>query len=135
MLEGALSHADSRVRANAVESLDQLKSTKHLEQLLEMANRDEGRPRANAIGSLMNMRAGDALEALVRMLNDPRPKQRTSALWLVDQLGLTDVARHVAEMSITDPDREVKTRAGGVIHHLIDAMRTGTDHAKEAKAG
>jgi HEAT repeat protein len=135
VLEGALEHADSRVRANAVESLDQLKSSQHLKQLLEMANRDEGRPRANAIKSLMNMRAGDALEALVRMLNDPRPKQRTSALWLVDQLGLTDVARHVAEMSITDPDREVKSRAGGVIHHLIDAMRTGTEKSKEAKAG
>ncbi|MCX5661107.1 MAG: HEAT repeat domain-containing protein [Planctomycetota bacterium] len=133
-IEGALNHHDSRVRANAVEALEQRQSTRHIKKLLAMAETDDNRPRANAIHALMQMRTSDALGALSRMLDDPQAPHRVSALWLVDQLGLVQVARHVAEMSITDPDRNVKQLANTVIHHLIDAMRLATEPHPPAPA-
>jgi hypothetical protein len=122
-LETALTHHDSRVRANAVEALEQIHATGHVAKLLAMAGREDNRPRANAIRALMEVRTGEALEALRQMLVDDRPKQRISGLWLVETLGVLNVARQVAEMSITDPNQQVKKRAGRVIHHLIEAGR------------
>lgn len=135
-IESALNHPDSRVRANAIEALEQRQSTRHVQKLLAMAETDDNRPRANAIHALMQMRTSDALGALARMLDDPHANHRVSALWLVDQLGIVQVARHVAEMSISDPDRNVKSLANTVIHHLIEAMRAAThDAGPGSKAG
>lgn len=123
-LEKALEHEDGRVRANAVEALEHLQSTRHVRRLVEMAHEEQqNRPRANAIRSLMKMRAGDALSALVKMLHDRRPAQRISALWVVEAMGLIEVAHQVAEMSITDSDPAVKTRADRVVHGLITVMK------------
>lgn len=118
-VEKALEHHDGRVRANAVEALNQHDLARHTDRLMQMAMSDENRPRANAINALMQMRTADALTALSRMLSDERPEHRTSALWLVQTLGLLEVARQVAEMSLADPDPSVKTRADVVVHQLI----------------
>ncbi len=118
-VEKALEHHDGRVRANAVEALNQHDLARHTDRLMQMASSDENRPRANAINALMQMRTADALTALGRMLSDERPEHRTSALWLVQTLGLLEVARQVAEMSLADPDPAVKTRADVVVHQLI----------------
>jgi hypothetical protein len=118
-VEKALEHHDGRVRANAVEALNQHDLARHTDRLMQMAMSDENRPRANAINALMQMRTADALTALGRMLSDERPEHRTSALWLVQTLGLLEVARQVAEMSLADPDPTVKTRADVVVHQLI----------------
>ncbi len=115
-------HPDSRVRANAVEALQQHKSVRHIDQLVAMAEQEDNRPRANAIQALLDLRTADALKALGMMLQDDRAMHRTSALWLVETAGLIQLARTVAEMSITDPDRSVKQRANRVIHEMIDAM-------------
>ncbi len=120
-IEAALTHTDARVRANAVEALAQAQSARHITQLMSMARSDVGRPRANAIKALLAMRAGEALSALTTMLDDHQPDQRISALWLVETLGLLDVARQVAEMSLTDPEPRVKARADRVITRLLAA--------------
>lgn len=122
-LKAALNHKDARVRANAVESLHALGQREHEERLLEMAEDDANRPRANAIGALMDMRTAEALASLIKMLADPRPSQRASALWLVDHMGLIEVARNVAELAVGDPDYEIKSRAAGVMHRMIDSLR------------
>ncbi len=121
-VEGTLNHTDSRVRANAVEALGQLQSTRHLRELVKMAKEDQGRPRANAIQAIMGLNTGAAFTALDSMLNDPHPAQRISALWVVEAMGLFELARHVAEMAVADPDGQVKQRADRVIHELIHAM-------------
>ncbi len=121
-LEAALRDADARVRANAVEALQQIHSTQHVRQLVEMAQRDDNRPRANAIKALLDMRAGDALAALTQMLADARAKHRRSALWLVETMGVVEVARHVAELAVADPEPAIKQRAQRVMHELIDAL-------------
>lgn len=133
VLEASLSHENSRVRANAIEALQQLNSTRHVHKIVRMARDETGRPRANAIRALMRMNAGDALAALVQMLNDPKPGQRISALWVVEAMGVLDVARQVAEMSITDSDVHVKERADLVVHNLIGLMKSGTGHQARAQ--
>jgi len=82
----------------------------------------------------MEMRTGEALTSLARMLAHPQSAQRTSALWLIDHLGLIDLSRHVAEMSITDRDDKVKRRAGEVIQHLIAVLRANTHHHDQGAA-
>lgn len=123
VIEVALEHEDDRVRANAVEALAQLNTGRHADLLVGMAgDREANRARANAIHALMQMRTGEALQALSRMLLDPRPEHRASALWLVEEMGVAEVARDVAEMSITEPDKAVRQKAGRVIQHIIDQM-------------
>lgn len=121
-LEDSLDHKDARVRANAVEALQQLQSTRHIDRLLHMADHEENRPRANAIAALMDMRTTDALGALSRMLSDHRSPHRNSALWLVEQAGLIEMARHVAELSVSDPDPKIKNRARETVQSLITLM-------------
>ncbi len=120
-LETALHHEDARVRANAIEALEHVKSVRHVQQLMSIARDDVGRPRANAIKALFAMRTRDALSALATMLQDTQPEHRLSALWLVETMGLLDVARQVAEMSLTDPEPRVKARADRVITRLLAA--------------
>lgn len=132
-LERLLDHEDSRVRANAVEALEQLQSHRHVDALLSMARHDDNRPRANAIAALMEMRTSDAMQSLARMLGDPRKEHRTSALWLVDAMGLIEVARSVAEMSISDSDPAIRQRAAGAIQNLMSLM-AGQGVAEQAEA-
>ena len=131
-LKDALVHADSRVRANAVEALHASNSTEHLPQLVQMARQDASRPRANAIGVLLERNVDEGLQLLLRMLADERPAQRASALWLIDHLELVQVARQVAETSISDADADVRRRARRVIQHLIAALSPAGEPTAEA---
>jgi len=128
-VEAALEHTDARVRANAVEALQQLRSIRHVHKLAQMAQDEHNRPRANAIHGLMEVNTVDALAALATMLHDKRPDHRISALWLVDAIGLIEVARHVAEMSVSDPQPSVRARANQVVQYLIQVM-DAPDHHK-----
>ncbi|MEX0743961.1 MAG: HEAT repeat domain-containing protein [Phycisphaeraceae bacterium] len=123
----ALDHEDSRVRANAVEAIEQLglaHEEQHLQRLMLMAEQEDNRPRANAIHALLPTRTGEALHALTRMLADGRSEHRASALWLVEHMGLLALARQVAEMSLRDPNEQIRGRADTVIHKLIDRLTT-----------
>lgn len=125
----ALDHDEPRIRANAVEAMSQTDAADHADRLMQMTTDSAQRPRANAIKALMQMQAQDALPALMRMLHDDRADHRVSALWLIDDLGLMQLAKQVAELSITDGDDRVKLRAGQVIQHLIkDLERQVAEH-------
>lgn len=123
-LEKAMRHADTRVRANAVEALGQVRTTRdldrHVERLTHMAEDEANRPRANAIGTMLGMKAGDALGALTRMLEDERPEHRISALWLVERMGVLEAARTVTELSATDPDPNVRRRAEKIAREMLE---------------
>jgi hypothetical protein len=127
VIEQALGHCDSRVRANAVEALVAIGAKEHLPRLWAMARGDDNRPRANAIAALLETNLNDALGMLMAMLGDPRASQRTSALWLVQAAGVLDMARHVAEMSLGDPDHDVRSRARSVIEVLLAMGVPATD--------
>lgn len=127
-LQLAIEHDDTRIRANAIEALDHTQAAANLDKLLDIAEETEQRPRANAIKTLLELRAKDALPSLTRMLGDNRAPHRISALWLIDELGILQLARLVAEMSLNDTDEQVKHRASRVIQHLIEDLdRDGHD--------
>ena len=125
-LASALEHKDDRVRANAVESIEKLDvvdQTYHeLQALLEGAG---NRSRANAIKALMRMPVGGALGALGRMLRDQKPEHRISALWVVEQMGLEQVAGRVAELAQADDDAEVRRRALKVFRLMAQQHEAG----------
>ncbi|MGB0766390.1 MAG: HEAT repeat domain-containing protein [Phycisphaeraceae bacterium] len=121
-LEHAMQHADTRIRANAIEAISHTQAADNLDKLLQMSQDPEQRPRANAIKALLELRAKDALPSLTRMLGDQRPEHRISALWLIDELGILQLARLVAEISLNDQDEKVKQRASRVIQHLIEDL-------------
>lgn len=125
-LQMAMEHEDTRIRANAIEAISNTQAASNLDKLLDIAQDTEQRPRANAIKALLELRAKDALPSLTRMLGDKRAKHRISALWLVDELGILQLARLVAEMSLNDEDDQVKNRANRVIQHLIEDLEHQT---------
>ena len=123
-ITAALKHRDSRVRANAVEALNDLvPTTRDQLELVAMAVHDDARPRANTIGLLFEHQCDHAAALLKKMLADARPASRISGLWLVRALGLTELAGTVAEMSLSDQDPPVRERAQGVLDRLIALMR------------
>lgn len=118
----ALGHPNDRVRANAIEALGRAAAGRHVPQLQAMADREHNRARANAIGVLVEVEEERAVDRLRRMLRDPGPMQRVSALWLVERLGMAEVAGAVGEMSVGDPDAKVRQRARRVFGRLIELM-------------
>lgn len=121
-LADAMQHPDPRVRANAIEVMQRIRSTRHELMLTAMARNEDNRPRANAISALMGIRHPEAADALSAMLVDRRARHRISALWVVGQNDMLPLAGHVAELSISDPDREVKNRAEVVVGYLMGLM-------------
>lgn len=134
-LERTLLNKNARVRANAIESLNKLEAKTHFPTLQKIAQKDKNRPRANAIGALMEQHTDEALNALEVMLSDEAANHRTSALWLIEHMGLIDMAKHVAEMSISDPDPTVRNKAKDVIDKIITQIHhTDTTDAQKQEA-
>ncbi len=141
-LEKCLEHNDSRVRANAIEALEQLGATGHLQRLLRMAQKEAPRPRANAIRALLRLGHPQAAQLLMHMFADPHSNQRISALWVVQSLGYAAAAAKVADLSLTDPDTQVRKRAEQVTqqllsqtHHVHNTLDTKTAPPKTTLTG
>ncbi|QDU32512.1 HEAT repeat protein [Poriferisphaera corsica] len=122
IIETSLSHTDDRVRANAIEAVAAIQTPEVIARLMGLTHDDANRSRANAIGVLMQNRPEDALVELRRMLIDNRASHRVSALWLVEVLGLVEVAKDVVEMSVSDPEQIVQERADRVVRELMRMM-------------
>lgn len=115
LLEAAARHVDPRVRANAIEAMEQLRIADRSQQVLAMLNSRYNRERANAIKALSQFNFTTARETLSKMLLDPNPMHRVSALWVVEQLALMDLARQVATMARRDSNQHVRTRAAELL--------------------
>lgn len=119
----AMCHQDSRVRANAVEALPSALDETLVAKLVELWNDQEARPRANAVGLLLLQRMDKAMAALEAMLRDSRPAHRRSALWLVRASRQIELARLVAEISVSDHDVRVRAMAEEVIAELMQILQ------------
>ncbi len=122
-LEGALAHRDPRVRANAVEAVEQLRAPQQTVKAAALVADVHQRPRANAIGCLMQLDRSRAAVALGRMLTDTRAAHRISALWLAEHRAVLPCVAQVAELSISDPDPRVRQRAAATVRRLMAVMR------------
>ncbi|MBI1368096.1 MAG: hypothetical protein GC162_05520 [Planctomycetes bacterium] len=128
-LTEALEHPDDRVRANAVESLQQLDAVEDARaSLIQLTDGEGNRSRANAIKALMELPVINALPALRRMLADTDARHRISALWVVEQMGIDQVAYDVASMAQHDADPNVRRRAVNVFRRMAQ------DHLNPAPA-
>lgn len=72
--------------------------------------------------ALFQLPANDATAELERMLIDPDPRHRISALWVVEQLSFSSLARRVARVAQLDPDEAVRQRAMRVLQLIAQAL-------------
>ena len=128
LLDAAARHQDPRVRANALESMAQLRVANHSTQVLTLLNSRFNRERANAIRAISVFDFATARQCLVKMLQDPSPHHRISALWVVSQLNLLEIARLVGSLSRRDPNQHVRKRAAELMSQLQD-ITVGNEHA------
>ncbi|MCL2645975.1 MAG: HEAT repeat domain-containing protein [Phycisphaerales bacterium] len=124
-LEVAAQHADPRVRTNAIESMISLRVAQSSQHVLSMLNSRHNRERASAIKAISEFDFVTARECLTRMLADPNPLHRMSALWVVEQLGLSALFRQVATMGRRDGNLRVRGRAAELIDHFDNADLNG----------
>jgi len=132
-VERALHDTDDRVRANAIEAIDEMAGEEpldvHARAALEALTDAPGpRSRANAIAALHEGEAdAETAETLTLMLRDVDVRHRLSALWVVKELELTELFTQIAEMAQSDPDIDVRQRALSVLRHWTASppQRTG----------
>lgn len=123
ILRQALNDPNDRVQANAIEVLDRVAASPDVAAKLCS---DNNRVRANAIKSLLPRHDREAAVALIGMLKDQSISRRLSALWVVEQLGLTSMSERLVRLSEQDPDESVRRRARSVanaLHALPSAIQ------------
>lgn len=103
LLVGALCDADSRVRANAIESLERIAPREKAHDISQCIQDKNNRVQANAIKALLHWKVASAKQAIDRMLSDPRPKHRISAQWAANQ---TDINENGGKKSL-DPEQDI----------------------------
>lgn len=124
-LEAALVDADDRVRANAIEVLEQT-GRRELAALLEARSRlGRNRERANAIKAMSGLRLCDPQRPLFEMLRDRRDAHRLSALWAVERTGQWKLLEEVARIARSDSNVCVRRCAGASVRRIAQRMRRG----------
>ena len=102
-ISGALTDNDSRVRANAVESLDKLNIANTAKLLLPMLEDEDNRVRANVIKALWNKDDhGKLLEALKTMASDENPWMKVSCIFVLDKVDIPGRIELLADMCLED---------------------------------
>lgn len=129
LIDKALNDPDARVRANAVEVIDQHQEEQYLPTLMKLARSRHNRERANALKALHTMRVGTASQQLLAMLRDPQAEHRISAMWALKQVGLWQMLREVASLAKTDGDVRVRRYAVGVIRAVAATMQEKKESA------
>jgi len=118
LAEKALADTDARVRANAIEVMEQKPADRFVPALTQRAREGSNRERANAIKALHQMRVSTATEQLLLMLRDNRSEHRISALWAFRRMGLWDLLSEVAKLAKQDGELRVRRYAGAVIQTI-----------------
>ena len=85
LLLNSLKDKDPRVRANAIEALQQC-GWQDAQRLIELTEDIDNRVRANAIKALLSVRVEAAQPAIESMLNDRRARHRRSARWVLESI-------------------------------------------------
>lgn len=107
---GALSEEDTRVRANAVESLWGLRSP-DAEAVFRAAGQDpENRTAGNGLVGLYKMGVAESIAQMLNRANHPEPRWRATAAWA---MGATTDPRFVPALKgmLADPEPSVRRNA------------------------
>ncbi len=123
LIERLLADGDSRVRANAIEILENKFKDAFVPMLIQRARAGSNRERANSIKVMHKMRMNVFGASLQLMLNDPRPEHRISAMWALKQTGWWNLIGEVGKMAKADPDLKVRRYAVGVLKAASELIR------------
>lgn len=115
LIEKVAHDKDARVRANAIEVMEQRSNTKFVPLLTERARLGNNRERANAVKALHSMKVGIAAAQLLQMLRDERAEHRISALWALRKVGWWRLVSEVARIAREDANLKVRQYAMGVL--------------------
>jgi HEAT repeat protein len=115
LLRNAVNDPSNRVQANAIETLDRLDAADRVQWTEPKLRSPNSRVRANAARSLLRAGLCQGGETLLDMLEDSSSTHRLSALWVVEKSGLRTALPRVANLSRTDPDQRVRSRAKRVL--------------------
>lgn len=142
ILARLLAHADPRVRANAVETLDRLLRRGVAPEnaraaIIEAKASGEHRSRANAVRAETGRPTGDPLDSagadLERMITDERPPHRLAGAWLAERVlcapgmdrnspAWQRAALRVARVARDEPDAHIRARAKRCARRLLTAV-------------
>ncbi len=125
LLERVLNDSDPRVRANAIEVLENRQDAQFLPMLASRARAPgaNNRERANSIKALHRMKVKNATVALAGMLQDQRPEHRISALWALKSIGWWQLLNEVGRLAKSDDNLRVRRYALGVLKGVAELMR------------
>ena len=126
IVERIVSDPDARVRANAIEVIEQRPEAKVVPVLAQRARSNNNRERANAIKVRLRMRVGAASVQLLHMLRDPRPDHRVSALWALRQSGWWHLLNEVGRLAKQDENLRVRRFALGILKNVAETARAKT---------
>jgi HEAT repeat protein len=126
LVDRMLNDSDARVRANAIEVLENKAQGKLLEVLVQRARATNNRERANAIKAMHSMKLGGVTENLVGMLRDERPQHRVSAMWALNKVGMWKLLGEVGRLAKSDTDQRVRRYAIAVLRQVAELARTQT---------
>lgn len=110
VLTQSLTHGNSRVRANAIESLGR-RCDATVELLQPFAEGRENRERANATLTILHRERERGIEYLRDMLTDGDPLHRISAVWAARRARVHETAWEIDRLAEDDPLPEVRVRA------------------------
>ena len=122
ILSAALGDTDARVRANAIEAIEQSGSREFDVVLRARACHGQSRERANAIKALAGVRPEDADGELIKMLSDRRDAHRLSALWLVEKRRAAHFVEEVARMARDEINVRVRGQAAITLRSILRRM-------------
>jgi hypothetical protein len=123
LIERLLADTDSRVRANAIEILENKFKDSFVPMLIQRARAGSNRERANSIKVMHKLRMNVFGASLQVMLNDPRPEHRISAMWALKQTGWWNLISEVGRMAKADTDLKVRRYAVGVLKAASELIR------------
>jgi hypothetical protein len=125
ILDRVLQDADARVRANAIEVLEQKQKSEYLPLLAQRARgrNTHHRERANAIKAMHRMKVKAATEALQVMIADDRPEHRISAMWALKQMGWWALLAEVGRLAKQDPNLRVRRYALAILKGVAEGFQ------------
>jgi HEAT repeat protein len=124
LLEKVLNDTDARVRANAIEVLENKLQESYLPVLTERARSSHNRERANAIKALGKMKVSTAAAQLMNMLRDPRSEHRISALWALRQIGWWQLVGEVGRLAKEDDNLRVRRYALTILRSVAEIVQS-----------
>jgi hypothetical protein len=124
LVDRMLNDSDARVRANAIEVLENKAQGKLLEVLVQRARATNNRERANAIKAMHSMKIGGVTDNLLGMLRDERPQHRVSAMWALNKVGMWKLLAEVGRLAKSDTDQRVRRYAITVLRQVAELART-----------